>query len=132
MRWIHATVLVHDARCLFQNAPPQLTNMRFTMKSCSNRLSRRARLCILLHADQLLIVGVCPRTEWWITRWIRCNSVEDTHRWRRWSFWIWCQSERGGSWWSSGDRIGSCVMVVIDGIFHRSPQRCGCICSWMS
>ena len=125
-------MLVHDAWCLFQNAPSQFTYVRFTMKSGSNRLPRRAGLCVLLHADQLLIVSISPRSERWISRWIRRDWLEDMHLWRWWSFRIWCQRDRGSSWWSIGDRITSCDTVVIDGIFHMSPQRCRCINSGMS
>ena len=106
-RWIHATVLVHDARCLFQNAPSQLTYMRFTMKSGSNRLPRRAGLCVLLHADQFLIVSVSPRSKGWISRWV-C--------WRLVGGYVSLETvELLGlvsdvivevPWWSSGDRSG--------------------------
>ena len=63
------------------------------MESSSDRFPRRSGLCVLLHADQFLVVSVGPRT----SRIRRCsgrNSMKDVHLWRRRSFWIGSQGKR--------------------------------------
>ena len=78
------------------------------MKSCSDRLPRGPGLCVLFHADQLLVMRVGPRTGY-LMKWSSWNRVKDTQRWGRWSFWIGCQGKCRCAKWSSHR-----AMVVVD------------------
>ena len=114
MRWIHATVLVHDSRHLFQDSPSHFTHLRVAVKSSSDRLPRRTRLCVLFHAYQLLIICVGPWAKWWVTRCISWIWLNETKGWRWWCLWVWCQCERGGAWWSGGGGVCGCTVVVVE------------------
>ena len=62
--WVVMTVLVKYPKRLFQDAPSQFAYLGIAMKSCTDGLPRRTRLCVLFHTLQLLIIGVGPGTEW--------------------------------------------------------------------
>ena len=110
-RWVHSVRLVHDPWCLFQNCPAHLTYLMITMKSGPDRLPRRSGLCVLFHADQLLVISWSPRTRSMTRRWISWSSMNGAKRWWRWSFWIWCQGQSGCAWWCNHRTV-----VIVDSL----------------
>ena len=73
------------------------------MKSGSDRLPRRSGLCVLFHADQLLVISWSPRARCMTRRWISRSRMKRkiAKWWWRWSFWVWCQGKSG--WIASPD-----------------------------
>ena len=121
--WIGATMLVKSPKGLFQDAPSQLAYLGIAMESGSDRLPRRTGLCVLFHTHQLLIICVCPWTEWWGTRWIHWIWLKDSRWWRCWCFGIGSQRDCRITRRNGNERC-SVVTMGIMGFSIVNRSRC--------